>query len=116
MKWINTPAMLILSANWAMAQDVPHYDSQLYCKMLSGGYSDPNAKDFLLKACIETQDKSADQIKRVIAYVDSATIKQCDAMASSVVGGFYQVFVGCLVMNITQRILDGTLEITSPKK
>lgn len=116
MKLAAAIATLILSADWALAQDVPRYDTELYCKTVASTYSDAKTKDFLVKACIELQDKSADQIKRVISHVDGATIKQCDATARNFTGGSYQMFVGCLSLNIAQRVLDGTLEISSPKK
>ena len=94
----------------AVAQSIPAYNSELYCKTLSGQFSDSTTNQFMMKSCLDVQAKSASQAKRVISSFDSATIAQCDAVAK-VTGGSYQIFVGCLAMDVAGRFLDGKVDL-----
>jgi len=109
---------LILSAMCAQARDLPQYDSASYCKTVNSILTSllPAMKDDLIKSCMEKEQQMPAQIERIIPYVDDATIKGCGDMARALAGGSYQGFAGCLMLSITQRILDGKLELSFPKQ
>ena len=107
---------LIFSTTCALALDQPNYDTELYCRTTGSNYADNSTKELVIKTCLEEEKRQAVRIKRVISYVDEATIRTCNSLASGLVGGSYKVFAGCLVLTVTELILDGKLEVSFPKK
>lgn len=102
---------LLSVAQRAHAFDLPQYDSASFFKTTSalvGG------SEFVVSGCMMRERDAQIQIKRVLSFgvIDDAALRQCDAMSRVSAGGSYQGFVGCLILNITQQILDGKVAIT----
>jgi hypothetical protein len=106
---------LLLTGNPAMAFDVPHYDSATFCKTTSalvGG------NDIIISSCMNREQEVQVQMQWVLSFgvLDDAALQQCDVMSRMSAGGSYQGFVGCLMLNITQQILDGKLAVVATPK
>lgn len=107
-----TLASGLLIGNPALAFDAPRFDSASFCKTTSalvGG------SDLIMSGCMKGEQDSQVQIRRVLSFgvLDDAALRQCDAMSRMSAGGSYQGFVGCLVLNIAQQILDGKLAVVA---
>jgi hypothetical protein len=61
------------------------------------------------------EERWANQIRRSLASFSHETIDRCDALARGAIGGSYQMFAGCLVMDIADRFFEGKIDIIERK-
>jgi hypothetical protein len=104
----------LFAASSAGAAELPKYDIDLHCKATTAIFA--SSQDFMMKACRESEEKSAKQIGSRLDRFSPETLARCDALAQTATGGSYQSFAGCLVLDIADRFLNGKIDIvTTPK-
>jgi hypothetical protein len=97
------------------AQQPPQYDPGTYCKAIAGVTSSGSTRDLIIKQCLMQEERRANQIRRSLASFSHETIDRCDALARASTGGSYQMFAGCLAMDIADRFLEGKIDIVERK-
>lgn len=78
----------------AHASEVPRYNPEAYCRQVasfSGGSS------MIYNGCIEMEQKSYNNLKRIWPSVPSNTRNHCNEVAS-ISGGTYAILEGCIDM------------------
>ena len=98
----------------ARCAELPKYDIDLHCKAATALFA--SSQDFMKKACIESEQKSQNEIASRLDRFSAETLKSCDALASATAGGSYQSFAGCLALDIAGRFLKGEIDIVPVKK
>ena len=110
---LTTMAALLIASPCA-ANDLPEYDIQLHCKATTALFGDNQR--LLLDSCAEAERKSKKQVGARLNEFDDKTFKHCDAMSATTAGGSYQVFAGCLAMDVANRFLEGKIDIIPAKQ
>jgi hypothetical protein len=108
-------ASLLIACTAVQAQQLPQYDTDTYCKAMAGVTASGSTRDFMLKACLMQEERLANQIRGRLASFSHETIDRCDALARGASGGSYQMFAGCLVMDIANRFLEGKIDMIERK-
>jgi hypothetical protein len=104
-------ASLVIACTAVQAQQPPQYDPGTYCKAIAGVTASGSTRDLIIKGCLIR----ANQIRRSLASFSHETIDRCDALARASAGGSYQMFAGCLAMDIADRFLEGKIDIVERK-
>jgi hypothetical protein len=110
---LSAAIILLLSVSRAIATDLPSFDTEAYCRSLTAVLN--TGADFIRNSCLDQEKQRRGQVALLIKYFDSDEIKQCEALARASTGGSYQVFAGCLIMNLAQKILEGKLAVVPAK-
>ncbi len=108
-------ASLVIACTAVQAQEPPQYDPGTYCKAIAGATASGSTKDVIIKGCLMQEERRANQIRRSLASFSHETIERCDALARASTGGSYQMFAGCLAMDIADRFLEGKIDIVERK-
>jgi hypothetical protein len=108
-------ASLVIACTAVQAQQPPQYDTDTYCKAMAGVTASGSTRDFMLKACLMQEESWANKIRRSLASFSHETIDRCDALARGATGGSYQMFAGCLAMDIADRFFEGKIDIIERK-
>lgn len=103
-------AALLLTAGQAKALDLPSYDTQSYCRSLVPTAA--QGAEQISNACLAREQRRRDQLAPLLKYFTEETMNRCDALARTKPGGSYQMLAGCLVLDLSERILDGKVEVT----
>jgi hypothetical protein len=103
-------ATLIVGPAFA-ADAIPVYNTAQYCNAITAAVADNSTKSFMMEGCIAEEGRRQVQLKRLMSYLGHDTIQRCDALARASAGGSYQMFAGCLVMQISDDVLEGRAEI-----
>lgn len=80
----------------AHANQMPRYNPEAYCQQVanfSGGSS------MIFNGCIDMEQKSYNNLKRIWVSIPSRTQNYCDEVASTT-GGSYSILEGCIDMEI----------------
>jgi hypothetical protein len=106
--------ILLISFAIARGAELPKYDSNLYCKTSTAMFG--SNQDIFVKSCLELEEKRRHQISSKLDRFSSDTFATCDSTARMMAGGSYQVFAGCLAMDVADRFLNGKLDIVPVSK
>jgi hypothetical protein len=93
------------------ADTIPVYNTAQYCNAITAAVADNATKGFMMQGCVGEERRRQGQLTRLMNYISQDTIKRCDALARASAGGSYQIFAGCLVMQISDDVLEGRIEI-----
>jgi hypothetical protein len=110
------PALAILLACAApcLGKDLPSYDIALHCKASTAMFGD--SQKLIMDSCIELEQKTKKQISSRLDVFDDQTLRRCDALAAMGAGGSYQVFSGCLSLDVANRFLEGQIDVVPARK
>ena len=102
---------LALCAEQALSHEVPVYDTMKYCSSLVASAASPEVRNLMEKGCLEQEQRRQKQLGALTHYLSAEVIQRCDSLARLSTGGSYQMFAGCLAMDIADQFLEGKIEI-----
>lgn len=86
--------LLILSGTCALAQEVPRYDPEGWCKRVADIGS--GSSEWLKSACLEQEQAAYDKLKPAWQEVPKKTRNWCDQVAKSGGRGSYVLLEQCV--------------------